>query len=109
VNGQSTPVTASNLNALSCSVVEDVTEGGAVDDGADILARFATTTPAGSLRASMSDLVSGAAMEPSYEFGGDALQKATSVDGLSIPVPAQGWQRSRAVLLVGMCFRKLSP
>jgi len=105
VNGQSTPVTASNLNALSCSLAEDVTEGGAVDDGADILARFATTTPAGSLRASMSDLVSGAATEPSYDFGGDALQKATSVDGL----PAQGWQRSRAVLLVGMRFRKLSP
>jgi len=48
-----------------------VTEGGAVDDGADILARFATTTPAGSLRASMSDLVT----KPSYDFGGDALQK----------------------------------
>jgi len=39
---------------------EDVTEGGAVDDSADILAHCAITTPAGNLRASTSDLVSGA-------------------------------------------------
>jgi hypothetical protein len=65
VNGLSTPVTASNVSAPPCSVAEDVTEGGAVDDSADILARCATTTPAGSFRASTSDLVSGVATEPS--------------------------------------------
>ena len=41
------------------------TEGGAVDDIADILARCATTTHVGSPRASTSDFVSGAAAEPS--------------------------------------------
>jgi len=57
VNGLSTRVTASNVSAPSCSVAEDVTVGGAVDDSADILARYAITTPAGRLGA----LVSGAA------------------------------------------------
>ena len=61
VNGLTTPVSASNVSAPPCSVAEDVTEGGAVDDSADILARCAITTPAGLLRASTSDLVSGAA------------------------------------------------
>ena len=61
MNGLSTPVTASNISAPSCSVAEDVTEGGAVDDRADLLARCAITTPAGRLRAWTSDLVSGAA------------------------------------------------
>ena len=66
---------------------ENMTNG-AVDDNADILARCATTTPKGSLRAPTLDLVSGAATEPSYDFGGDALQVDTSVKGLSIPVIA---------------------
>jgi len=39
---------------------EDVTEGGAVDDCVDILARCAITTPPDLLCASTSDLVSGA-------------------------------------------------
>jgi len=33
-------------------------------------------------------LVSGAATEPSYDFGGDALREAASVIELSIPVTA---------------------
>ena len=61
---------------------------GAVDDSADILARCATTTPVGSLRASMPYLVSGAATEPSYDFSGDALREAASVIELSIPATA---------------------
>ena len=68
MNGLSTPVTTINLKAKSCSVAEDVTEGGAVDDGADILARCAATIPAGRLCSSTSDLVSGAAAEPSYDL-----------------------------------------
>ena len=59
-----------------------------MDDSTDILARCATMTPAGSLRTSTPDLVSGAATEPSCDFGGDALQEAASVNGLSIPVTA---------------------
>ena len=69
MNGLSTQVTASNLSAPSCSVAEDVTECGAVDDSADILARCAITTPAGRLRASTSDLVSGAVTEQSFDSG----------------------------------------
>ena len=61
-----------------------MTEGGAVDDNADILARCATTIPAGSLRASTSVLVAGAAMELSCNFGEDALEKAASVNGLQM-------------------------
>jgi len=80
------PVMASNLTASSCLVVEDMTEGVIVEDSVGILARCATTTHEGNLRVSTSDLVSGAAMAPSSDL--DALQKATSVDGLSIPVTA---------------------
>ena len=80
-------MTAINLNAPSCLVAE-MCNGGIVDDSADILARCATTTPAGSLRALTFDLVSGAAKMPSYDFGGDALQVATSMNRLSIPVTA---------------------
>jgi len=82
--GLTDPVMASNLTAPSCSVAEDMTEGVVVEDSVGILARCATTTHEGNLRASTSDLVSGAAMAPNSDL--DALQKATSVDGLSIPV-----------------------
>jgi len=51
VIGPTDPVMASNLTAPSCSVAEDVTEGVVVDDSVDILARCATTTPEGNLRA----------------------------------------------------------
>ena len=63
MNGQSPAVTAINLSALSCSA--KLTEGGAVEKSADIPARCATTTRAGSFGASTPDLVSGAATEPS--------------------------------------------
>jgi len=79
-------LTDPNLTAPSCSVVEDVTEGVFVEDSVGILVRCATTTHEGNLRASTSDLVSGVATEPSSDL--DALQKAASVNGLSIPVTA---------------------
>jgi len=44
VNGLSIPVTASSLSEPKYSVEEDVTEGVAVDDSADILGRCASTT-----------------------------------------------------------------
>ena len=69
MNGLSTPVTTLGLRVTSCMVADDVTEGGAENDSADILARCAATIPAGSLRSSTSDLVSGTATEPSYNFG----------------------------------------
>ena len=84
--GLTDPVMASNLTAPFCSVAEDVTEGVVVEDSVGILARCATTTHEGNLLASTSDLVSGVATEPSSDL--DALQKAASVNGLSIPVTA---------------------
>ena len=81
MNGQSTPVTASNLNALSCSVAEDVTEGGAVDDGADILARHASTFSVGDLRVSTSGLDSGMVSGPSCVFDVIAVQVVVTVNG----------------------------
>ena len=66
--GMSTPVTTINLRAMSCSVANDVIEGGAEDDSANTLARCAATIPAGRLCSSTSDLVSGAAAEPSYDL-----------------------------------------
>ena len=88
MDGLSIPVTASNLNAPSCSVAEDVTKGGDADNSINILDRYASRTPAGSLRASTSDLVSGVATKPSLDFGGDALQEAATVNRLMIPVTA---------------------
>jgi len=48
-------------------------------------AKLLQATPAGSLRASTSDLVSGVATKPSFDFDGDALQEAATVNRLSIP------------------------
>jgi len=102
VNGLSTSVTTINYSAPSSSVPEAVTEGGAVDDGTAILARCTTTTPAGNPRALMFDEVSRTATEPSYDFGGDALQVATSVHGLSIMVTAnRGGNGARLWFLCG--------
>jgi len=84
--GLTDPVMTRNLTAPFCSVAEDVTEGVVVEDSVGILARCATTAHKCNLRASTSDLVSGAATEPSSDL--DALQKAASVNGLSIPVTA---------------------
>jgi len=42
------------LSVLNCSVAEDVIRSGTADDSADILARCASTSLAGGLRASMS-------------------------------------------------------
>jgi len=58
VNGLSTSVTTINYRVPSSSVLEAVTEGGAVDDGTAVLARCTTTSPANSPRALMFDEVS---------------------------------------------------
>jgi len=58
MNGLSTSVTTINYSVPPSSVLEAMTEGGAVDDGTAILARCTTTTPAGSPRALMFDVVS---------------------------------------------------
>ena len=58
MNGLSSSVTTINYSEQSSSVLEAVTEGGAVGDGTAILSRCTTTTPAGSHRALMFDEVS---------------------------------------------------
>jgi hypothetical protein len=58
MNSLLTSVTTINYSVPSSLVPEAVTEGGAVDDGTAVLARCATTTPAGSPRALMFDEVS---------------------------------------------------
>ena len=63
-------------------------EGGVVHDSEEILARCATTTPAGNLSASTSDLVRVRNSDGTEQCFLDALQKAASVNGLSIPVTA---------------------
>jgi len=61
-------VDPNNNTWVNCSVADEVTEGGAVDDSIHILARCATAILAGSLHASTSELVSGAATELSYNL-----------------------------------------
>ena len=56
MNGLSIQVFASNLSAPNCSVVEDVMKRVTIGDSADILARCASTTLAGGLRASISEI-----------------------------------------------------
>ena len=58
VNSLSTSVMTINYSVPSSSVLEAVTEGGAVDDSTAILARCTTTTPAGSPCALIFDEVS---------------------------------------------------
>jgi len=60
---------------------------GTVDDSADILARCASKTLAGCLRASTSGLNTGMA-GPTCDFGGIALQAVVTRNGLSSPVTA---------------------
>jgi len=89
VNGLLTPVTASSWSEPKCSVHEDVTEGVAVDDRADILGRCASTTTLCRLRASTFGLVSEVVTGLRVDFGGTALQDAVTVNGLLIPVTAR--------------------
>ena len=88
VNGLSIQVLASILSALNCSVAEDMIKSGtqAVHDSVDILARRASTTLAGGLRASTSGLDSEMATGLKCDFGGIALQAVVNVNGLSSPV-----------------------
>jgi len=86
VNGRSISGTASILSVLSCSVAENVPEGGAVDDFADILDRCARTTPLGSFRVSTFGSDALVITESSFYFGGATLQEVVVRNGLSISV-----------------------
>jgi len=86
VHGLSFPVTATSLSAPSCSVVEGVTEDGAIDDNTDIPAARDGTAPPGRLRASTSGWDSAVVREPRFDFGEAAPQESVAVAGLSIQV-----------------------
>jgi len=64
----SSPASTSSLSEPSCLVAECVTEGGAVDDSADILAACDGTTPPEGLRASTSGLDSGVVTKMSFDL-----------------------------------------
>ena len=68
MDGLSSPVSTSSLSEPSCLVAECVTEGGAVDDSADILAACDGTTPPEGLRASTSGLDSGVVTKMSFDL-----------------------------------------
>ena len=86
MHGLSFPVTATSLSAPSCSVVEGVTEDGAIDDNTDIPAARDGTAPPDRLRASTSGWDSAVVREPRFDFGGAAPQESVAVAGLSIQV-----------------------
>ena len=81
-------MTATNLSVPLCSVVEGVTEDGAIDDNTDISAARDDTAPPGRLRASTSGWDSAVVREPRFDFGGAAPQESVAVAGLSIHVMA---------------------
>ena len=88
MHGLSFLVTATSLSAPSCSVVEVVTEDGAIDDNTDIPAARDSTAPPGRLRASTSGWDLAVVREPRFDFGGTAPQESVAVAGLSIQVMA---------------------
>jgi len=88
VHGLSFPVTATSLSAPSCSVVEGVTEDGAIDDNKDIPSARDGTAPPGRLRAPTFGWDSAVVREPRFDFGRAAPQDFVAVGGLSIQVMA---------------------
>jgi len=68
------------LSAPSCSVVEGVTEDGAIHDNTDILATRDSTAPPGRLRASTSGWNVAVIREPRFDFGGATPQEFVTVD-----------------------------
>ena len=85
---------------LACSVAEDMIKNDTVDDSMDFLARCASTTLAGGLRASISGLDPEMATGPSCDFDGIALQAVVTGMGCQVLDVKQ--------LLVGcgMCDRR---
>jgi len=76
MNGLSSPVTASSLSKPLWSVAECVTEGGAVDDSADILAACDGTISPEGLRVSTSVLESGVVTKTSFDLEGLRFRKS---------------------------------
>ena len=75
MNGLTSPVTASSLSKPFWSVMECVTEGGAVDDSADNLAACDGTISPEGLRVSTSVLESGVVTKTSSDLEGLHFRK----------------------------------
>ena len=84
MNELSFQVLASNGCALACSVAEDMIKNDTINDSTDILARCASTTLAGGLRASISGLDPEMATGPSCDFDGIALQAVVTGMGCQV-------------------------
>jgi len=82
----SIPMTVRSLSAPSCSIAEDVTEGGTVNNRANILTCCESTAPPDGLCASAFSLTAGVRTKLSFDSGGAALGKVVAVNRLSIPV-----------------------
>jgi len=90
VNGLSIPKTVSSLSVSSCSIAQDMTEGGTVNDSTTILTCRMGTAPPDSLCASASSSASGMRTKPSVDSSGTVLGRVATVNGLSIQVTASG-------------------
>jgi len=88
VNGLSIPMTVRSLGAPFCSIAEYVTEGGTVNNRANILTCCESTAPPGGLCTSACNLALGVRTEPRFDSGGAALGTVVAVNGLSIPMIA---------------------
>jgi len=78
MNGLSSPVTASNLSKPLWSVADCMTDGGAVDDSADILATCDSTISPEGFRVSTSVLESGVVTKTSSDLEGLRFRKSSS-------------------------------
>jgi len=81
MNGLSSPVTASSLSKPLWLVTECMTEGGAVDDSADILATCDDTISPEGLRVSTSVFESGMVTKTSSDLEGLRFRKSSSSIG----------------------------
>ena len=77
MNGLSSPVTASSLSKPLWSVTECMTEGGAVDDSADILTTCDDNISPEGLRVSTSVLESGVVTKTSSDLEGLRFKKSS--------------------------------
>jgi len=102
VNELSIPMTVRSLSVPSCSIAEDVTEGGTVNNTTNIVTCCESTAPLGSLCLPACGLAAGVRTEPSFDSGGALLGKVDAVNGLSIPVTASSFRAPRCRDAEGM-------
>ena len=95
-------MTVCSWSALSCSLEQYVTEGGTVNNGANILTCSESTAPPGGLCASACSLTAEVRTEPGFDLGEAVPEKAVAVNGLSIPVTASNISAPKCSVAEGM-------